>query len=58
MPRRPHYETRGAAYHLLNRYVGRLELFEKPVDYLAFEKFSQKSATKEGQGLQSSGSRQ
>ncbi|MEX0803659.1 MAG: transposase [Candidatus Binatia bacterium] len=38
MPRRPHLATGGIAYHVLNRRVGRLPLFEKPGDYSAFEK--------------------
>jgi putative transposase len=38
MPRRPRLATGGIAYHVLNRRVGRLELFEKPADYAAFEK--------------------
>lgn len=38
MPRRPRLSTGGIAYHVLNRRVGRLELFEKPSDYSAFEK--------------------
>ena len=38
MPRRPRLSTGGVAYHVLNRRVGRLELFEKPSDYSAFEK--------------------
>ena|SRR6266498_303532 len=38
MPRRPRLSTGGIAYHVLNRRVGRLELFDKPSDYLAFEK--------------------
>ena len=37
MPRRPRLATGGLAYHVLNRRVGRLALFEKPADYLAFE---------------------
>ena len=37
MPRRPRLATGGLAYHVLNRRVGRLQLFEKPADYLAFE---------------------
>ncbi len=37
MPRRPRLATGGLAYHVLNRRVGRLPLFEKPADYLAFE---------------------
>jgi putative transposase len=38
MPRRPHLSTGGLAYHVLNRRVGRLPLFEKPSDYLSFQK--------------------
>jgi len=38
MPRRPRLSTGGIAYHVLNRRVGRLELFEKPADYSSFEK--------------------
>jgi len=38
MPRRPRVSTGGLAYHVLNRRVGRLRLFDKPGDYLAFEK--------------------
>ena len=37
MPRRPRLATGGLAYHVLNRRAGRLALFEKPADYLAFE---------------------
>jgi len=37
MPRRPRLSTGGIAYHVLNRRVGRLEFFEKPADYSAFE---------------------
>ncbi len=37
MPRRPRVSTGGLAYHVLNRRVGRLRLFDKPADYLAFE---------------------
>jgi putative transposase len=37
MPRRPRVSTGGLAYHVLNRRIGRLRLFEKPADYLAFE---------------------
>jgi len=37
MPRRPRLATGGIAYHVLNRRVGRLPLFEKPGDYAAFE---------------------
>ena len=38
MPRRPRLATGGIAYHVLNRRVSRLPLFEKPGDYPAFEK--------------------
>ena len=37
MPRRPRLSTGGIAYHVLNRRVGRLELFDKASDYSAFE---------------------
>lgn len=37
MPRRPRIATGGIVYHVLNRRVGRLPLFEKPSDYAAFE---------------------
>lgn len=40
MPRRPRIASGGLAYHVLNRRVGRLALFEKPADYAAFEKNS------------------
>jgi putative transposase len=38
MPRRPRATTGGYVYHVLNRAVGRATLFDKPSDYLAFEK--------------------
>ena len=38
MPRRSRLTTGGLAYHVLNRRIGRLPLFEKPADYRAFEK--------------------
>ena len=38
MPRRLRLTAGGLAYHVLNRRVGRLPLFEKPADYTAFEK--------------------
>ena len=37
MPRRPRLAVGDLAYHVLNRRVGRLPLFEKPADYAAFE---------------------
>ena len=38
MPRRARISTGGLAHHILNRRVGRLALFDKPADYMAFEK--------------------
>lgn len=38
MPRRPRLAAGGLAYHVLNRRVGRLPLFDTPADYTAFEK--------------------
>ncbi len=37
MPRRPCLAVGELAYHVLNRRVGRLPLFEQPGDYAAFE---------------------
>ncbi len=37
MPRRPRLAAGNLAYHVLNRRVGRLPLFETPTDYAAFE---------------------
>ena len=37
MPRRPRIATGGLAYHVLNRRVGRLPLFESSKDYALFE---------------------
>ena len=38
MPRRPRLAAGDLAYHVLNRRVGRLPLFDKTADYAAFEK--------------------
>ena len=38
MPRRPRLAAGDLAYHVLNRRVGRLPLFDKPTDYTTFEK--------------------
>ncbi len=35
---RPRLAAEDLAYHVLNRRVGRLALFEMPADYAAFEK--------------------
>jgi putative transposase len=37
MPRCPRVATGGLAYHVLNRRVGRLPLFEQSAGYVAFE---------------------
>ena len=38
MPRRPRLAAGDLAYHVLNRRVGQLPLFDKPTDYTTFEK--------------------
>jgi hypothetical protein len=38
MPRRPRIAPGGLVYHMLNRAVARLALFEKEADYAAFER--------------------
>lgn len=43
MPRRLRESTGGIVYHVLNRAVGRMTLFEKDEDYLAFEKVLQQT---------------
>ena len=43
MPRRLRIATGGLAYHVLNRRVGRLPLFETPADYAAFETILQQA---------------
>jgi len=45
MPRRPRLAAGDLAYHVLNRRVGRLRLFEKPTDYVAFEKILAEAQT-------------
>ncbi len=37
MPRRARLATGGIVYHVLNRRVSRLPLFQKPADYSGFE---------------------
>ena len=48
MPRRPRLATGGIAYHVLNRRVGRLPLFEKRADYVAFETILQQAWERTG----------
>ena len=38
MPRRPRYCPAGTSFHVINRAVARLTLFEKREDYEAFER--------------------
>lgn len=48
MPRRPRNASGGLAYHVLNRRVGRLPLFEKSGDYAAFETILQEAHKRTG----------
>ncbi|MFQ5684978.1 MAG: hypothetical protein ACE5HC_17120 [Candidatus Binatia bacterium] len=48
MPRRPRIATGGLSYHVLNRRVGGLRLFEKPSDYAAFEDILQEAYERTG----------
>ncbi|RMH07846.1 MAG: hypothetical protein D6704_04210 [Nitrospirae bacterium] len=43
MPRRPRLAAGGFTYHVLNRRVGRLPLFNEPGDYAAFERILQEA---------------
>ncbi|MDH3717694.1 MAG: hypothetical protein OES79_06180 [Planctomycetota bacterium] len=38
MPRRPRLGPAGVRFHVLNRAIARLPLFEKPEDYDAFQR--------------------
>lgn len=44
MPSRPRLAAGAVAYHVLNRRVGRLTLFDQPSDYAAFEKILAEAA--------------
>lgn len=48
MPRRPRIATGGLVYHVLNRRVGRLPLFDKDADYLAFERILAETIARTG----------
>jgi putative transposase len=48
MPRRPRIATGGLVYHVLNRRVGRLSLFQKPADYIGFEKILKEAHDRTG----------
>ena len=48
MPRRPRVATGGLVYHVLNRRVGRLLLFEQDSDYAAFERVLQEAIARSG----------
>jgi len=51
MPRRLRESTGGIVYHVLNRAVGRMTLFKKNEDYLAFEKVLEQSVERTGTRL-------
>ena len=46
MPRRPRICPPGTCFHVLNRSVARLALFEKPADYEAFERVLHEAFTR------------
>ena len=48
MPRRPRIATGGLVYHVLNRRVARLPLFERDVDYAAFERVLEEALVRNG----------
>jgi len=47
MPRPPRICPAGMCFHVLNRAVARLTLFEKPEDYEAFERVLEEAVTRE-----------
>ena len=57
MPRRPRLAAGDLAYHVLNRRVGQLPLFDEPADYAAFEKIlaeahaRQRKVDRKGKGV-------
>ena len=48
MPRRPRIATGGLVYHVLNRRVGRLPLFDTNQDYVAFERVLEETIARTG----------
>src|SRR5487761_154987 len=48
MPRRPRIASGGLVYHVLNRRVGRLPLFETDRDYVAFERVLEQAVVRSG----------
>jgi putative transposase len=46
MPRHARHAPGGIVYHVLNRAVARLPLFEKPADYEAFQQVLPKALDK------------
>ena len=48
MPRRPRVATGGLVYHVLNRRIARLPLFEKDTDYAAFERILEEAIARSG----------
>src|SRR5882672_6477918 len=51
MPRRPRNATGGITYHVLNRAVGRRQIFVEDTDYAAFEKALAEGVTRYGTPL-------
>lgn len=43
MPRTARFAPGGMLFHVLNRGVGRMELFSRPADYQAFEQIVEKA---------------
>jgi putative transposase len=48
MPRRLRQADGGLVYHVLNRGVGRMTLFDKPADYTALEKIIEQTQERTG----------
>ena len=46
MPRRPRICPGGTCFHVINRAVARLTLFEKEADYIAFERVLEEARNK------------
>ena len=48
MPRRLRQADGGIVYHVLNRGVGRMTLFDEPADYEAFERVLEQTVERTG----------
>lgn len=51
MPRRPRIATAGLVYHVLNRRVARLPVFETQTDSAAFERILEEAVARTGMRL-------